>query len=248
MADRQTLKTAFDSLIALREYLEASPTDAPGLFVRYCAEHLSQSHSQLFQDLFVLFVLNAKQNGFFVEFGATDGKLLSNTFLLEQKFRWNGILAEPAKCWHAALQKNRKAAIDTRCVWSETGSRLEFKEAGAAEVLTLSTLVDKDFNKEFRAKGTTYAVDTVSLNDLLKAHNCPREIDYMSVDTEGSELAVLSAFDFAAYDIKILTVEHNFVEPDRQKIHDMLAARSFVRVFTPISMFDDWYIQRSLQQ
>ena len=62
------------------------------------------------------------------------------------------------------------------------------------------------------------------LLDLLAAHNCPREIDYLSIDTEGSELPILNAFDFSKYDIKIVTVEHNYCEPDRQQIHDLLFA------------------------
>src|SRR3990167_7150651 len=68
--------------------------------------NLRKSKSQHRQDLFVLSQLNFKRNGYFVEFGATNGIDLSNTYLLEKEFGWAGILAEPAKCWHKDLKKN----------------------------------------------------------------------------------------------------------------------------------------------
>src|SRR5450631_2035857 len=49
---------------------------------------LAQSKSQLRQDLFVLTMLDFKRNGYFVEFGATNGSDLSNTYLLEKSFGW----------------------------------------------------------------------------------------------------------------------------------------------------------------
>ena len=58
---------------------------------------------------------------------------------------------------------NRRAAIDTRCVWSETGLNLEFKETEIKGLSTLSFLAENDFAKEHRVKGTTYSVETVSL-------------------------------------------------------------------------------------
>ena len=70
------------------------------------------SQAQLWQDLFVLHELGMKRDGYFVEFGATNGVSLSNTYLLEKQFGWKGILAEPARCWHAAREKNRSAAIE----------------------------------------------------------------------------------------------------------------------------------------
>jgi len=74
----------------------------------------------------------------------------------------------------------------------------------------------------------------------------PREIDYVSIDTEGSELAILQAFDFADFDIKIMTVEHNFIESNRQEVFKLLSGKGFMRLFESLSKFDDWYVKRSL--
>ena len=58
-----------------------------------------------------------------------------------------------------------------------------------------------------RDNGKIYAVKTVTLNDLLAQQNCPKQIDYLSIDTEGAELSILEAFSFNDYNISIITVE-----------------------------------------
>jgi FkbM family methyltransferase len=217
-----------------------------GRFAAFCLAHMQASPAQLFQDLFALFALNLKKNGVFVEFGATNGVNLSNTVLLERQFGWTGILAEPARCWHEALKTNRKARIDFRCVWKESGARLEFNETTLPELSTITRYTQGDFNKEARTQAAAYEVETVSLNDLLAAHDCPKTIDYLSIDTEGSELEILTAFDFTAYTIDVLTVEHNFKEPERSEIQKLLAANRFTRVFEYFSKWDDWYLSQRI--
>jgi FkbM family methyltransferase len=202
---------------------------------------LQLSRSQIRQDLFVLSTLNFKRNGYFVEFGATNGLDLSNSYLLEAEFGWSGILAEPARCWHEALRMHRTAAIDTRCVWSETGVLLNFNEVSSAELSTIDDFSSIDIHSGTRKRGQHYKVETVSLNDLLGAHNAPAEIDYLSIDTEGSEFEILGRLDFDRYRFRVITCEHNHT-PAREKIHTLLAAHGYRRTLENISRFDDWYI------
>jgi FkbM family methyltransferase len=202
-------------------------------------ELLSQSASQIRQDIFALAMNNFKRNGFFVEFGATDGKTLSNTYLLEAQFGWTGILAEPARAWHETLNVNRQSIVEKRCVWTATGQHLQFSEASIPELSSLMT-------SELGARSTgrrlkNYSVETVSLTDLLAQNNAPELIDFLSIDTEGSELDILSAHDFSRFNFRVITCEHNY-QDNREKIHDLLMMKGYKRVLPEVSQFDDWYL------
>jgi len=205
-------------------------------------EMLRNSRSQLLQDIFVLSQLNFKRNGFFVEFGATDGVALSNTYLLEKNYGWKGILAEPSVRWHAALEGNRRCFIEESCVWKESGLSLSFKETAEAELSTITDFISIDDHERARKRGQMYEVKSISLIDLLKKYDAPKEIDYLSLDTEGSEYEILSNFDFSCYQFKIITCEHNYT-PARPKIFDLLTAHGYRRRFEDVSLWDDWYVR-----
>ena len=112
---------------------------------------------------------------------------------------WKGILCEPARIWHAELKRNRNVNIDTRCVWSQSGVTIDFNEATVAALSTINSFSSSDYHSEARQKGVTYKVETISLNDLLSKYNAPAHIDYLSIDTEGSEFEILKTFDFNKY-------------------------------------------------
>lgn len=217
----------------------------PGQHVERLLRALRHSKSQLRQDLFVLSELGLKANGFFVEFGATNGIDLSNTYILEKGFGWQGILAEPAKCWHEALRENRKCHIETDCVWRESNSVLKFDETDLRELSTISAYKSSDWHKPSRTSVSRYTVKTISLEDLLDKYSAPRIIDYLSIDTEGSEFEILKAFNFGRYDFRVITCEHNFSE-QREKIFHLLTGKGFVRKLEAYSAFDDWYVNPGL--
>ena len=203
----------------------------------------AKSKSQINQDIFVISNHRGKKNGYFVEFGATDGIGLSNTFLLEKEYGWNGILVEPGKNWREELVKNRKGRIDFRCVAANSKNYVAFNEATSPELSTIAGFENHDQNK--RTTKSTYSVETVSLIDLLIEHDAPKKIDYISIDTEGTEFDILKNFDFGEYKFKIMTVEHNFTS-ERDKIFQLLNANGYHRIWSEFTQFDDWYINPSV--
>jgi FkbM family methyltransferase len=199
-------------------------------------------NSQLGQDFIAAASAGFKRAGFFVEFGATDGMMLSNTLTLEKSFGWNGILAEPSPQWKRGLSENRACHIDHRAVWSESGVELDFFDATSPELSTIGDFAAHD--NHTRKLSSAEKVMTVSLVDLLDQYQAPPFIDYLSVDTEGSEFEVLKGFPFSKYNFGLITVEHNFT-PMRQQLHDLLSSNGYKRILTTYSVFDDWYVPAS---
>lgn len=201
-----------------------------------------KSTSQLCQDLFVLVELGFPRDGYFVEFGATDGVSLSNTFLLEKEFGWDGILAEPARSMESSLVMSRACAIDKRAVWRTTGETLMFRENAKTEFSSIASYRDNLPQSGIENAPEVYPVETVSLEDLLRFHNAPTIIDYLSIDTEGSEWEILRDFDFALFTFRVITVEHNY-GPHRQQIQKLLVANGYKKGYPELSYFDDWYVR-----
>lgn len=251
--DRITMHPLFDVV-----YRWSNSGANPEL-INFIFSNIHKSKSQLQQDLFALYIssINPKSRavsqefvtptvrGYFVEFGAANGIINSNTYLLETEFNWNGILCEPARTWHSELTANRGCTIDHRCVYSKSDINLVFNETIDAELSTISEFSKMDIHANERNNGNEYSVITVSLDELLRNNKAPKRIDLLSIDTEGSEFEILAAFDFSQWEIQFLAVEHNF-SPQRGLIHDLLVKNGFRRVLSKVSAWDDWYISNEI--
>lgn len=194
---------------------------------------------QLKQDLLALYLFG--ENKYFVEFGATDGEGLSNTLLLEKTYGWNGILCEPGKNYHKNLIKNRDCIKDFRCVSNVTGDFIDFAECDVPELSSMLSHIDSDHWYEKRKNNKIYQVETVTLDDLLLQHYAPKDIEYISIDTEGSELMILEAFSFE-YNVKLFTIEHNYAR-NRDEIAVLMKSNGYEKIFPEISEWDDWYFR-----
>lgn len=216
-------------------------------FWNECLENIKKTPSQNFQDIWVLHETKFKNNGYFVEFGATDGITGSNTYLLEKVYGWTGILAEPNPDWCEDMYKNRECAISEKCIHTESNKILPFCATDEAQLATLMEYSDKpDLHFARRRKHREILVETITLLDLLEQNSAPKYIDYLSVDTEGSEYDIVNQFfetNNRKYNINCVTIEHNFQVENRNKIHNLMNENGYTRKFTNFSRWDDYYIK-----
>ena len=215
-------------------------------FIGHCLSHASLSTSQNYQDVFAA-VTNKFQPGFFVEFGATNGVDGSNTLLLEKLYGWTGLLAEPNPACQDDLAKNRIADISQLCIHNETGLQLPFVIAQEPDLSTLQGYVNDDEHADKRNKNTNLIdVETITLFDFLNKFETPKVIDYLSVDTEGSEYDILKKFfeeNNNKYTFGAVTVEHNYNVEKRDSIYSLMVANDYKRVLTEFSRWDDFFVR-----
>jgi len=223
-------------------------------YIAHPVEDREFCQSQLGQDLWVAFLLDCwnphsrfHRHGYFVEFGAFDGVTLSNSYLLEKVFGWQGIVAEPAPQQFAKCIHRRACHVDPRCVWGHSGEAISFNQVpGHEELATAETVENSDFHGLTRsAQRSVIQVQTISLNDLLDEWKAPRVIDYLSIDTEGSEYEILKSFNFKRHVFRTLTIEHNF-SAQRELIHQLLSGAGYERLRRSVDRFDDFYIRPEL--
>jgi FkbM family methyltransferase len=200
------------------------------------------------QEFFVLDRLYYKQNGYFVDIGASDGVTANNTYVLEKFYKWNGICADPNPSTLKSLCGARDVIISDLCVHSETGKILPFQFLNDQNLF---------YGWNFRSglkgiiedPGEDFAeinVLSISLNDLLELYRAPKTIDYLSLDVEGNEFNILSRFNFEEYHVNCLTVEHDFGEM-QQNIRFLLESKGFELVDNTSCEHEDWFVNKNLK-
>jgi predicted transcriptional regulator len=66
----------------------------------------------------------------------------------------------------------------------------------------------------------------------------------MSLDTEGSEFEILANFDFEKYRFGLIDVEHNYVEPRRTQIKNLLLSKGYI--YKGENKWDDMFKHNSV--
>ena len=72
---------------------------------------MNNYNSQAGQDKFVLEILKGKQNGFFLEIGSNEPIKINNTYLLESKYNWKGIMIEYNPAFLPLYKEHRSNSI-----------------------------------------------------------------------------------------------------------------------------------------
>lgn len=204
-------------------------------------------YSQLNQDLWILKKTKFKENGYFIDIGAYDGIFHSNTYLLEQKYNWNGICIEPSKKY-IELKNNRNCITENLCIYDISNVYVNFSEI---EYNMELSGINEDFKDDhYRVAVNTKLINTISLTDLCVKHQCPQIIDYLSIDTEGSELKILQTHNFDKYKFSYISIEHNRNKKYQTDIQEFLefvgysldTSEEFLQLQQDHTRnFEDWY-------
>lgn len=202
-----------------------------------------RNFAQLDQDAWVESIFPKGYKGYFIDIGAATGIWISNSYHLEKDLGWDGICVEPNPASFAELQKSRKCQTFNLAV-SDTNGKAKFTIKGEMSQIIFEN--DQDNRDIFGGgpSGEIIEIETVTPTELLKRANSPFMIDYLSLDTEGNERAILAIFPFHLYKVKAITVEHNAHRqgPDRKNsIKCTLFAHGFKMAREDVEGFEDWY-------
>jgi FkbM family methyltransferase len=191
-----------------------------------------RSYSQSYQDKFLdKYVFNGRENGCFVEIGAYDGVMFSNSLFFEKHRNWKGICIEPLPEQFRKLEKARKCVCVHGCVTSDDGQATLLHVDGPAEMLSgiVGRFDDRHAERIDRelvflgGKKVEVSVNSYKLSTLLDK-NSIRHVDYCSIDVEGCELDILKTIDFDKYSFDAFTIENNYDEPD---IEEFMSAKGY---------------------
>jgi len=191
--------------------------------------------SQYNQDKFLNeVVFSNKKDGFFIDIGAHDGILFSNSLFFESFNDWSGICVEPNPVVFNKLVSNRKSINLNVCIGSEN-KKVKFTQIeGYSEMLSGITEKYDDrhierINNDIRIKGgkkTEIEVGMIPLGDIDELKN--KKIDFISIDTEGNEFDIVASINFDLLDIKSLVIENNYKD---NRVKDYLSSFGFELIY-----------------
>jgi FkbM family methyltransferase len=171
-------------------------------------------------------------DGFFVDVGANDPEVMSQTWHLEQ-LGWRGVLVEPQPAMAQKLKERRRAAVFA-CACSSpqnAGKMLPFQVSG------IHSSLDPDFFVAGMRKDTLIEVPVRTLDDILEEAKAPVPIDLLSIDVESHEIEVLSGTTLTRWRPRLILIEDLALS---LKLHRFLQSRGYKWVRR--TGLNSWYV------
>ena len=200
------------------------------------AERISGEHARYFsqsgQDAFLEdHVFHGMREGTFVEIGGYDGITGSNCLFFELLRGWNGLMIEPSPAFfQLASQFRRCTCLDLAVAAVEGQAEFLNVREGYRQmsglVQTYEPTLREQVEADPRYSGEVIEVRTRTLDAILTDAGL-HKIDYISLDVEGAELAVLQGFPFEKYQITAWTVENNTRD---RRIPELMAIKGYKRI------------------
>lgn len=173
------------------------------------------SYAQEGEDLILRRLFEGQPSGFYVDVGAHHPRRFSNTYLF-YKAGWSGINIDATPGSMRAFRRLRPRDINLELAVGEDGAPQTFYIFDDPALNTFNP----DHARDYQAHGYQVVarrqIATRALHTILREYLPPgRAIDFLSVDVEGQDLAVLRSSDWRAYRPRYLLAETLHVGLDR---------------------------------
>jgi FkbM family methyltransferase len=153
--------------------------------------------------------------GFYVEIGAWDGRKKNSTIVLE-KAGWDGVAIEASPPSFELLKNNRKCRCLNVAVYDYDGEvdyalfpdRPEWN--GIIETYKAPHIALLESKNPVLDNRTSSPAEIIKIKCMQwSSLNLPNHIDYLQIDTEGSEMAIMNCINWNSTTISYICLEDN---------------------------------------
>lgn len=188
--------------------------------------HKSQHNIEAYIHKFI------KSPGFFCEIGAWDSSIISQTIRLEQDYGWTGICVDPfprefekrtCKLCSKAISKDGRIRdfIHVTTDKRDNGDVSYFSGFKDSVKANLPLIED-------HCDYTESLIETITIQQLWDQYDLPDYVDFLSIDTEGSELEIFQTIDFSKLSFGLIVFEHNEDAYAKNEIGKILTKSGYV--------------------
>jgi FkbM family methyltransferase len=167
------------------------------------------SYSQYLEDIFIESIFRNKETGSYIDIGANDPAVLSNTKRFYDR-GWSGVNVEPDVALYKKICAARPLDVNLNVGIGKQADNLTFYELSPN---TLSTFNKKAALHSVKREGARIISETlvkvISLADLFSSTMVGRQVDFLSLDAEGYEREILSSNDWDRHRPTAIIVELN---------------------------------------
>lgn len=175
------------------------------------------------------------RNKVYIELGAMDGKIYSNTKFFEDTLGWTGILIEPNIKLFEKLKENRPVNKLYNNLISNEIKDYNFKYFDALGVSCIEETMPTNHERlYFKSKRPQFAnhpqgniiIKTERLETIIDDSGF-KEIDLLSLDVEGHEYYVLQSINFDKITIHIILIEMLDDNKNNEEINTFLENKNY---------------------
>lgn len=202
-------------------------------------------YGQHHEDIFIKKIFPTLTNGVCIEVGAYNGVSMSNTKHFEE-IGWRALCIEPIPVEFEKCKSIRKECYQC-CISDKDSEEKEFTIFHLNDNLAAISSLEPDqrlinSHSHLITNISKCMVKVRSLNSLLQELDFPKNIDFISIDTENTELDVLKGIDLNVYNVKLFVIENNYNEPFCNNYLEQFGYKRINRIAV-----NDFYIKNSIK-